>query len=124
MLQTEYEFTLPKGYADKEGTLHRQGTMRLATALDEIAPLKDARVKGNDAYLSIVILARVITRLGNMSDLNTGVLERMFTADLSYLQEFYRAINEGGESLGRVACPSCHTEFDVEPGELVAPVEV
>ena len=111
MLQTEYEFTLPKGYVDQDGT-----------AMDEITPLKDARVKNNDAYLSIIILSRVITRLGSLNEVHTGVLEQMFTADLAYLQDFYRSINEGGESLGRVACPSCQAEFDVAPGELMAPV--
>ncbi len=124
MLRTEHEFTLPKGYVDQEGTVHRQGVMRLATAMDEITPMRDARVKGNEAYLSIIILSRVITQLGSMRDVNTGVIENMFTADLSYLQEFYRSINEGGNSLGMVACPSCKTEFEVEPGELMEPVEV
>ena len=123
MLQTEYEFTLPKGYVDQEGTVHRDGVMRLATAVDEITPLRDARVKNNEAYLSIMILARVITRLGRMPEVNTGVIERMFTADLGYLQEFYRSINEGGDSIGRVACPSCKAEFEVQPGELMGLVE-
>jgi len=124
MLQTEYEFTLPKGYIDFEGNLHRDGVMRLATAVDEITPMRDPRVKQNDAYLSIIILSRVITRLGDMKDVNTGTMEGMFTSDLSYLQEFYRSINEGGSSIGRVACPSCKSEFEVEPGELMAPVGV
>ena len=124
MLETEYQFTLPKGYVDQEGTLHREGVMRLATAMDEIKPLRDARVKTNDAYLSILILSRVITRLGDLNSINTGIIERMFTADLSYLQEFYRSINEGGASLGTVSCPSCKSEFEVEPGELLAPVGV
>ncbi len=124
MLQTEYEFSLPKGFIDFEGNLHRDGVMRLATAMDEITPMRDPRVKQNDAYLSIIILSRVITRLGDMKDVNTGTLEGMFTSDLSYLQEFYRSINEGGSSIGRVACPSCKSEFEVEPGELMAPVEV
>jgi len=124
MLQTEYEFTLPKGFVDFEGNLHREGTMRLATAMDEITPMRDPRVKQNDAYLSIIILSRVITRLGDMKDVNTGTMEGMFTSDLSYLQEFYRSINEGGSSIGRVACPSCKSEFEVEPGELMAPVGV
>ncbi|MCH8063196.1 MAG: phage tail assembly protein [Chloroflexi bacterium] len=121
MLQTEFEFHLPKGYVDQEGSVHREGTMRLATAMDEIIPLRDPRVKGNEAYLSIMILSRVITGLGTLSDVNTGVIERMFTADLAYLQELYRSVNEDA-SLGRVACPSCSTEFEVEPGELMAPV--
>lgn len=124
MLQTEYEFTLPKGFVDFEGNLHRDGSMRLATAMDEITPMRDPRVKQNDAYLSIIILSRVITRLGDMKDVNTGTMEGMFTSDLSYLQEFYRSINEGGSSIGRVACPSCKSEFEVEPGELTAPVGV
>ena len=124
MLQTEYEFTHPRGFVDKEGTVHRQGVMRLATAMDEITPLRDARVKANEAYLSIMILARVITRLGTLPDVHTGVMEHMFTSDLTYLQEFYRSINEAGNSLGRVSCPSCKTEFEVEPGELMAPVGV
>jgi hypothetical protein len=121
MLQTEFEFHLPKGYVDQEGSVHREGTMRLATAMDEIIPLRDPRVKGNEAYLSIMILSRVITSLGTLSDVNTGVIERMFTADLGYLQELYRSVNEDA-TLGRVACPSCSTEFEVEPGELMAPV--
>ncbi len=124
MLQTEYEFTLPKGYIDSQGNLHRDGMMRLATAMDEIIPLRDARVKQNEAYLSIIILSRVISRLGDLKDVNTGTMENMFTSDLSYLQEFYRSINEGGSSIGRVACPSCKSEFEVEPGELMAPVGV
>ena len=124
MLQTEYEFTLPKGFVDYQGNLHREGMMRLATAMDEITPMRDPRVKQNDAYLSIIILSRVITRLGDMKDVNTGTMEGMFTSDLSYLQEFYRSINEGGSSIGRVACPSCKSEFEVEPGELMAPVGV
>ena len=124
MLQTEYEFTLPKGFVDSEGTVHKQGVMRLATAMDEITPLRDARVKGNEAYMSVMILARVITKLGEMTSINTGVIERMFTADLAYLQDFYRRVNEDGASLGRVACPSCSTEFEVEPGELMEPVGV
>ncbi len=124
MLQTEYEFTLPKGYIDFQGNLHRDGVMRLATAVDEITPMRDPRVKQNDAYLSIIILSRVITRLGDMKEVNTGTMEGMFTSDLSYLQEFYRSINEGGSSIGRVACPSCKSEFEVEPGELMAPVGV
>ncbi len=124
MLQTEYEFTLPKGFIDFQGNLHRDGVMRLATAMDEITPIRDPRVKQNDAYLSIIILSRVITRLGDMKDVNTGTMEGMFTSDLSYLQEFYRSINEGGSSIGRVACPSCKSEFEVEPGELMAPVGV
>jgi len=124
MLQTEYEFSLPKGFVDIQGNLHRDGVMRLATAMDEITPMKDPRVRNNEAYLSIIILSRVITKLGDMSSVNTGTMEGMFTSDLSYLQEFYRSINEGGSSIGRVACPSCKSEFDVEPGELTAPVEV
>ena len=124
MLQTEYEFSLPKGFVDFQGNLHRDGVMRLATAMDEITPMRDPRVKQNDAYLSIIILSRVITRLGDMNDVNTGTMEGMFTSDLSYLQEFYRSINEGGSSIGRVACPSCKSEFEVEPGELMVPVEV
>lgn len=122
MLQTEYEFTLPKGFVDMEGTVHRQGTMRLATAMDEIIPLRDARVKANEAYLSIMILSRVITQLGTMTDMNTGVIERMFTADIGYLQDLYRRINEGGGSFGTVACPRCTAEFEVESGEVLAPV--
>ena len=124
MLQTEYEFTLPTGFVDSEGTVHKHGVMRLATAMDEITPLRDARVKGNEAYMSVMILSRVITKLGEMTSINTGVIERMFTADLAYLQDFYRRVNEDGASLGRVACPSCSTEFEVEPGELMEPVEV
>ena len=91
--QTEVEFTLPKGYLDNDGMLHRQGVMRLATAADEILPLKDPRVQQNPAYLTVIVLARVITRLGSIPDVNTKVIEGLFAGDLSFLQSLYERIN-------------------------------
>jgi hypothetical protein len=114
-LQTEFPFTLPIGYIDENGEAHKKGVMRLATAMDEIAPLRDPRVKSNSAYLSIILLARVVTRLGNNENINTGVIEGLFSADLAYLQDFYRRINETGSSAIHVTCPHCHEEFDIEP---------
>ncbi len=95
-LQTEFEFTLPRGYIGSDGKLHKKGKMRLATAIDEIGPLRDPRVRANQAYLVIILLARVITQLGNLEVIDTGVIENMFSADLAYLQDFYRKINETG----------------------------
>lgn len=113
-LQTEFEFTLPKGYVDEEGNLHRQGVMRLATAMDEIAPLRDPRVRANEAYLVIILLARVITRLGTLPEVTPHVIERLFTADLAYLQEFYQRINGGGTVQVPARCPQCGAEFEVD----------
>jgi hypothetical protein len=93
MFQTEVEFTLPKGYLDDEGVLHRDGVMRLATAADEILPLKDPRVQQNPAYLTIIVLARVITRLGSVPSINTKVVEGLFASDLSHLQALYERLN-------------------------------
>ncbi len=95
-LQTEFEFTLPRGYIGPDGTLHKKGRMRLATAIDEIAPLRDPRVRSNQAYLVIILLARVITQLGTIEVIDTGVIENLFSADLAFLQDFYRRINETG----------------------------
>lgn len=94
MFQTEFEFTLPKGYLDVDGNLHRKGVMRLATAMDEIAPMRDPRVKMNPAYATIIILARVITRLGALTEITPATVEDFFAQDLNYLQTFYRHINE------------------------------
>ncbi|MBE0480417.1 MAG: phage tail assembly protein [Dehalococcoidia bacterium] len=119
-LQTEFEFTLPRGYVDSEGNLHRDGVMRLATAADEIYPLKDMRVKSNQAYLVIVLLSRVITRLGTLTSITPAVVERLFSADLAYLQDFYRQINENGSSHLLATCPECNHRFEVDlgvPGE-------
>ena len=117
-LQTEFEFTLPRGYVDKEGNLHKQGTMRLATALDEIAPLRDPRVTANQAYLAVILLTRVITRMGSLPDVNTGVIEKLFSADFAYLQEFYRRINEDGTAKVPTTCPECSHNFEVDLGHL------
>ena len=94
MLQTEFEFTLPKGYVDGDGNLHRKGVMRLSRAIDEIIPMRDPRVKINPAYATVVILSRVITRLGGLEEISTLVIENLFASELSYLQKFYRQINE------------------------------
>lgn len=119
-LQTEFPFSLPRGYVDSEGSLHREGVMRLATAYDEIALMKDPRVKANPGYLVIILLSRVITRLGDLQHINPKVMEGLFSADLAFLQDFYRRINEIGHNRLAVTCPHCEKEFDVEigsPGE-------
>jgi hypothetical protein len=113
-LQTEFPFVLPKGYVDREGNLHREGTMRLATANDEIAPLRDPRVRQNEAYMTIIVLSRVITRLGSLSDINPGVVENIFSADLDYLQSLYRQVNEAGTISVPAVCPDCGRGFDVQ----------
>ena len=112
--QTEFPFTLPHGLVDSEGNVHQEGTMRLSTAFDEIEPLKDPRVRANPGYLVIVLLARVITRLGTLDYLNTKAVENLYSGDLAYLQDFYQRINQNGHSRLHVACPHCAGEFDVE----------
>jgi hypothetical protein len=101
--QTEIEFELPKGYVDDAGTLHRRGTMRLATAADEILPLRDPRVQQNEAYLAVIVLARVITRLGTLTEVHTGVIENLYASDLAYLQRLYEKFNASDEVEPEVA---------------------
>src|SRR5262245_46107530 len=114
MLQTEFRFTLPLGFVDDEGNLHREGVMRLATAFDEIVPLKDPRVHNNPAYLLVILMSRVITKLGALEQINPRVIERLYAADLSYLQDLYRQVNEHGHELVRAQCPHCREECDLE----------
>jgi len=111
--QTEIPFTLPKGYLCKEGVLHKEGVMRLATAADEILPLKDPRVQQNPAYLTVIVLSRVISRLGSLSDIHAGVIEGLYAADLSYLQALYQDINGDGVVKVQTTCPQCQHRFDV-----------
>jgi hypothetical protein len=106
MIQTEFEFTLPKGYLDEDGNIHRTGIMRLSRAMDEIIPMRDPRVRSNPAYATVLILSRVITRLGALEDVSPAVIENLFACDLSYLQKFYRKINELEESNGTQTPPS------------------
>lgn len=94
VISTEVEFTLPIGYRDADGNLHRNGVMRLATAGDEILPLKDHRVQSNPAYLIVIVLSRVIVRLGSLDMINTKVVEDLFSADFAYLQNLYNRINQ------------------------------
>lgn len=119
MLQTEFEFTLPKGYVDKDGNLHRQGTMRLANAKDEIAPLQDPRVQRNNAYLILILLSRVVTKLGDLHDITPGVIENLFSADLAFLQDFYQRINSNGHSDVKILCPECEHAFAVSESSLL-----
>lgn len=113
-LVTEFPFVLPRGYVDDSGTLHRDGVMRLATARDELVPLRDDRVRENPAYLTVVLLARVVTRLGSVTDVHAGVIENLFAADLAFLQDLYRRVNQEGHARARVSCPECGSSFDVD----------
>ncbi|MGA5581218.1 hypothetical protein ACPCIY_08575 [Streptomyces thermodiastaticus] len=115
-LRTEFPFQLPRGYVDESGTVHRDGTMRLSTARDELVPLRDVRVQENPAYLSVVLLGRVITRLGTLPMVHDGIVENMFASDLAYLQDFYRQINAEGHTHAAVRCPHCSEPFEVELG--------
>jgi len=112
--QTEFPFTLPRGYVDSEGNLHREGVMRLSTAYDEIAPRKDPRVQSNSAYLVIILLSRVVTKLGDLAQINPKIVEGLFSADLAYLQDMYTRINENGHNRLSVTCPKCEASFEVE----------
>jgi hypothetical protein len=114
MLQTEFDFVLPKGFVDAQGTVHREGRMRLATAMDEIAPLRDPRVRANEAYLVVILLAQVITRLGTLPRVTPETVEQLYAADLAYLQDFYRQINEVEGQQVLVVCPNCGHEFEEE----------
>ena len=112
--RTEAPFELPLGYVDESGVRHRRGVMRLATAADEILPLKDPRVLANEAYLVVILLARVITRLGSLAQINPKIVEGLYAADLAYLQEFYNRINRNGHASVAAICPKCENSFSVE----------
>lgn len=111
---SEFPFTLPRGYVDQEGRVHKEGTMRLATAKDEVAPLQDYRVKSNPGYLAVILLARVVTRLGDLPQVYPQVIEDLPVADFAHLQALYRRINEHGHSRLAVTCPACEKTFEVE----------
>jgi hypothetical protein len=114
LLITEVSFELPKGYVDEGGTLHRKGTMRLATAADEIYPLKDPRVRNWPAYLIVILLSRVVTRLGTLREINPGVIEGLFSEDLAHLQDLYNRVNGLTPQRIGVECPECGTKHEVE----------
>ncbi len=116
--QTEVEFNLPKGYLDEDGTMHKKGTMRLATAGDEILPLKDPRVQQNPAYLTMIVLSRVIAKLGSLESVNPQIIEKLYASDLAYLQTLYQEINGDGRSSLKASCPKCEHAFEVEMNGL------
>ncbi len=117
-MQTEYAFTLPKGYVDERGRVHREGVMRLATARDEIEPLRDADVRSNEAYLSVLLLARTVTRIGELTEITPDVIERLYASDFDHLQRLYERINTDGEAVGSVTCPHCAQPFEVDLAEI------
>lgn len=112
VLQTEFPFTLPQGYVDDAGDRHREGTIRLATAADEIKPLRDPRVKANPSYLSVILLSRVVTTLEGVDEVTPGIIEALFVADLQYLQSLYERINVRETDAVDATCPSCGDDFE------------
>lgn len=113
MFQTEYTFTLPRGFIGEDGTLHREGVMRLATAMDEFAPLKDERVRENEAYAAFILLARVVTRLGTYTEVTPETMERLFPMDMRYLQDLYERVNFSDEPVYDCRCPKCGHTYEV-----------
>src|SRR6478609_2259330 len=115
MLQLEHDFTLPVGLLGEDGALHREGTMRLATAGDEILPLQDPRVQRNPAYLTVILLSRVITRFDGIEPVTPHTIETLFAADLAHLQNLYNAINDVEDPAARTdgVCPSCGEDLAV-----------
>jgi len=117
-MQVEFEFTLPRGYLDEMGQLHRHGRMRLSTALDEIEPLRDPRVQANRAYLPVLLLSRVVVALGAVTAVTPAIIERLFTADLAYLEDLYLRLNSSDSVLVGATCPACSTAFAVQVAPL------
>lgn len=113
-LRTEYPFTLPRGYVDEAGRLHRDGVMRLATARDEITTQSDQRAKQNPAYLTVLLLERTVTSIGDVPVVDTFVIESLFASDLAFLQDLYRRINADGHTEVAVSCPHCGSDFAVD----------
>jgi hypothetical protein len=113
-LQTEFDFVLPLGYVDADGNLHREGAMRRATALDEIEPIRDPRVERNQAYLAVIVLSRVVARLGTLGQVNPHVIENLYAADLAYLQDLYNRINAPEPERLSATCPQCEHRFHLE----------
>jgi hypothetical protein len=113
-LRTEFAFELPRGYVDEADTLHKSGTMRLATARDELIPLRDDRVRENPAFLTVVLLGRVVTRLGSITDVHAGIIENLFASDVAFLQDLYRRVNSEGHTRAGVTCPECQHRFTID----------
>ena len=113
-LRTEFTFVLPRGFVDSSGALHREGIMRLATARDELVSQRDDRVRENPGYLTVILISRVLTRLGGIDDVHAGVVENMFASDLAFLQDMYRRVNQNGHTRADVVCPHCNGEFSVD----------
>jgi hypothetical protein len=113
-LQTEFAFELPRGFVDEQGESHREGVMRLATARDEIMPLRDPRVRDNEAYLTVLLLSRVVTALGTLSEITPAVIEGLFASDLAFLQDLYSRMNQEGHTQATIACPECGHGFEVD----------
>jgi len=117
-MQTQVEFTLPRGYVDEHGEVHRMGVMRLATARDEIEPLREVEVRQNAAYLSVLLLARTVIRLGSVTEVTPGLIEKLYAADFDHLQRLYERINTEGDAVGIVSCPECAHRFEVDLTEI------
>ena len=117
-MRTEYAFTLPRGYVAADGTVNREGVMRLATARDEIEPLRDAGVRQNEAYLSVLLLSRVVTRVGEVTEITPQLIENLFAADFDHLQRLYERLNTDGEAVGSITCPACSHAFEVDLSEI------
>ena len=119
MFQTEFEFVLPKGFVDREGNLHKKGIMRLATAKDEIAPLQDHRVRNNESYMIIILLSRVLSKLGDLKNVDTSTIEQLFSSDLDFLQRFYQKINSEDSSDVNIKCPHCENDIIIGLDEVL-----
>ena len=117
-MQTEVEFSLPRGYVDELGQVHQHGRMRLALAIDEVEAMNDPRVRTNESYLPILLLSRVVTRLGQITAVTPEMVERLFASDLAYLQELYLRLNSGEHVAIGAVCPACHTAFQVQVAPL------
>jgi hypothetical protein len=113
-LRTEYPFVLPRGYVDEDGHVHRDGTLRLATAKDELTAQSEPLVRQNPSYLSIYLIVRTLSRLGELPAVDRFVVEHLFASDLAFLQDLYRRVNQLGHTEAEVGCPECRHRFLVD----------
>jgi hypothetical protein len=117
-LQTEFQFSLARGYVDASGQIHRDGCMRLATAADEIGSVQDPRVEANEAYLPVLLLSRVVSRLGSLPAVTPQIIEGLFVSDLVYLEDLYQRLNSAERMTLGAVCPACSTQFQLQVAPL------
>ena len=107
-------FTLPRGYKDKSGAIHKEGVLRIPNGFDReiVIPL----FKKNSATATTMLLTRIMS-FNDGAVIIPDLVANMSLRDREYLEKLVNENTFGIDMSVEITCTSCGADLSGEIGQ-------